>query len=441
MTIEISSAQFTEQVLKHKENRTVVMSALPPRIADLCEQTQSSVRDILKVKPNDVVVVLGEQTYGFNEPPKVIGKRILAKDMEINHGVTAIELFASYDVVSSEGGIYRMQIPHANAKEGVVSVNMLPGWKHKKHVSTVGFQTPTPEEMTAAMDTLSGIYGPTKSENLRAFYEKHNSSNHNYAEANAVILRDFEQQIGLQIQRYVYENTLDTHIAANGGMEVMLYLWPRLLKEAQQFQTSEVRVPDINETPFFIYHTDNNCGGRMKSFFIDTETELNLESQIASRCMQCGHDETSSPGNLLETGRQLTWRAIPRVIAYSTLGVADGHITGGGSVYNGIAQQASDNIGLDYFPIVHMSKVDEHGEKTGIFNYPSAALSKAKGPNLKQAETFVKEGRAAMTDLIMSVGVSQLKEKLKESLDTGISTNVKFYFEETIPRYSQVIEI
>lgn len=442
MSIErqpISTQEFSDRVNIHRLNLSGILDAsLPNEINDLIEQARIQTRHSLSLNPEDVVVIFGEQTYGLNESPKVIGKRVFAEGLK-RHDIVTMELFASYDVAGSESGIYRMQLPHPNTREGNVSINILPGWKKGKNVATSGFRSPTHDELRAGFGTIESLYGSIKSENISTYLENYYSNQNSYAEANIQILREFERQIGLEMEHWITEDILDTQIAKNGGMEVMLFLWPKIVERAKTHPTEGVRVPELKETPFHLYHAQDNCMGRMESRFYKTDGEIHMESVIGARCMHCGHTETTNPQEIVNSDRKITWRAIPRVVAYSTLGIADGHITGGGSIYNATAENTINGLGIPYFPVTNMNKTDENGTRTGIFRYQSAANTKGEFSN--EQRLFVQQGRAAMADLVLSVGVHQLKDALEKTLDQTITSDTKIDCPEPLPKYSKVIGV
>lgn len=441
MTSEsISTQQFADKMFLHRESRLVnVSKILPPNLVDLVENSRNKTRNLLKLKESDVIVLFGEQTYGLNESPKVLGKRLFAQGLK-DHGIKQVELFASFDIASSEGGIYRMQLPSPNSPEGNVSINILAGWKKRKNVATSGFRSPTADELSTGIATISSLYGKTKADNINNFLERYYLNQENYAHANINILRDFERQIGLAMETFVTEDTLDTQIAQSGGMEVILFMWPDIVKHSKLNETPGVRVPEIEETPFHLYHTQDECYGRMHSQFTGMQNnEVLMDTKLFSTCMQCGHSETTTPSEVVSSGRPITWRAIPRVVAYSTFGIGDGHITGGGSIYNETAKKTANALGIPYFPITHMSKHNSLDAKSGLFYYQSPACSKGRFPVI--AEKFVMEGRAAMADLLLSVGVNQLKDAINNVVDIGVTTNTKVFCPDPLPKYSEIIEV
>lgn len=441
----ISSQQFADQVSRHREQLNIAIeSVLPPEIVHVVEDARSETRRALRLSEDDIVVIFGEQTYGLNEPPKVLGKRLIAKDLQNRHGVKPIELFASYDMVGTEGGIYRMQLPCPNAPEGHRSINVLAGWSKRKHAATAGFRSPTRDELQRLFATMDSFYGSKRAIGLKDYLDYHYSRGLNYADANIDILRSFESQIGLQIENYVREEMLDTKVAQNGGMQVMLHIWPRLSEEANNHNNhNEVRVPNGNEVPFQLYHTENpNCMGRMISSFMQEEGQVaNMDTPVHARCMECKHEEFTTPRDVTTERRQLTWKAIPRVVLYSTL-LADGHITGGGSVYNQAARGGLEELGIPYFPITWMDKHEASGNKRGIFKYESSAIPAGRGVHELEARTFVLEGRAAMTDLVLSVGVEQLRESIEQTLGEKLTTSSRVICPEPVAKaHKRVINI
>lgn len=396
-------------------------ATMPAAMIYLAHEVREKTRQGLGIDPNATVVILGEQTYGLNEKDKVLGKRLAAKALE-KEGVVGLELFASHDVAGSESGIYRMQIPQPN-KDGYVSLNVLPGWKNRKNTATVGFGVPSEGDLNQMFSTLNGTYGKAKSDGYKAYVTNIFSNQGNYGYANAELLRQTQTNIGLDLPFSTHEGTLDKLVAKNGGMEVMLFIWPELVKESKGHQIDGVRNPEIEETPFQLYHHDDNCHGRMESKFIDMTRSIGIETPIESRCMECGHREITTPGAILDSNRPITWRAIARVFAYSSLGIADAHITGGGSIYNEVARETSEALGYPYFPITHMSKTDMNGNKTGIFQYETSAVLKGSETGALAAREFVKTGRASVIDLVLSAGFTQLRDSIENALNSNPSIN------------------
>lgn len=424
----ISTQEFADAMAEHRiELREAQERSLTPELIDLTIKARTAVSNVLELTPNRLVVIFGEQTYGLNEPPKVLGKRLFANALERGHGVQTVEMFATHDSAGSEPGIYRMQVPNPQNPDGFQSLNILTGWKKRRQSPTASFRSPTETEIAVFDQTLSTLYGGTKADSLIRFMSgPYTTHADNYAKANIDILRRAEALIGLKIERFITEDVLDTKIARNGGMEVILHLWPKLSAEAQKVSNPGVRIPLSNEAPFLLYHQDGECQGRMQVEFVHLKDAPNLDSPILSTCLECNHSETLTSRMVIERERLLTWRAIPRVFLYSALGIADGHITGGGSVYNKTAQTASRNIGIPYFPITWMDKNNDDGEQEGIFRYQSFSVTKKPNmqqmPGYQKAVRFVHEGGAAMADLFLSIGVGQLKNVVEDALASGIDT-------------------
>lgn len=426
----VSTQEFVDAMAKHriglKESQEKLLT---PRLIDLTIKARTAVSDALELKPDRLAVIFGEQTYGLNEPPKVLGKRLLAKALENGHGIQTVEMFASFDSVGSEPGIYRMQVPNPQNSDGFQSLSVLTGWKDRKHSPTASFRSPTEEEIVVFEKTLCTLYGRTKAGSLvRLMSDSFRLHGDNYANANIDILRRAETLIGLEIERFVTEDVLDTKIARNGGMEVILHLWRKLTVEGRKLPSPAVRVPSYEEAPFWLYHENEECQGRMQVEFhnLSENYSLNLESPLSATCLGCGHKEHLTPGVVVEEGRTLTWMAIPRVFLYSTLGIADGHITGGGSVYNEIVNTASRNMGITYFPLIWMARNNDNGERWGLFQYKSFSVTRKdklhRMPGYPKAVRFVNEGRAAMADLFLSIGVGQLRNVVEDALAGGIDT-------------------
>ncbi len=431
--------EYADQLNQHKQAwARSVDEKFPTELADVIRQSQLQLRATLHATPDDLVVVFGEQTYGLNERPKVLGKRLIAKALQ-RLGIKPIELFAAYDVVGSEPAIYRYQIPDPSNPEGVSSINTLPGWKKRKNSATAGFPCPTPEQISTFVKPLEAGYRPSKTHHLEQMLLHYHGSAPNYAEGNSLILRSLERQIGLDIPETVYEQDFDTLIATHGGMQLLLYLWPEIIQQAQAHQHPGVSVPQPDATPFQMYHTDPYCMGRMESSF-SKPTNPNMESAVSCRCMECGYQTSTSPQQIIETQVPITWRAIPRVIAYSTLGLFDGHITGGGSVYEKTVIDVTRAMGLPYFPLIHMDRTIPSGEKKPIFDYSSDAASK-KGPNVERATKLVKENGVSTIDLVLSIGVSALNHVITETVSQNLTTTTTVICPPPCGKFEKVIAI
>jgi hypothetical protein len=432
--------QFLDQVGNHLPSvEESVERLLPPKVADLAFLCRRETRKMINIPPEALVIIFGEQAYGLNEPPKVIGKRVFA--CTLGDSVVPLEMFATFDVVGSEAGIYRMQIPNPSNPEGYTSLTILKDHKRRPNAPTNGFRAPTIEELEKVFATLAGSYGLPKSETLkeifRSSYEQRN--NPNYALANVDLLRRFEKAIGLQIENYLTEDTLDTILAQNGGMELMFFLWPTLVIEANKHPFEGVRTPAMEETPFQLYHQERpDCLGRMRAIFVTNPYEnsvVHLDTPITATCMECDESIDLTAQQILEEKRKITWRAIPRVILYSTTCI-DGHISGGGSIYNQQAKAATTGIGLPYFPLTWMEK----GPR-GIFVYNSAAFGKAKDEN-NPGYTFVHEGKAAMVDLLLSAGTAQIKQSIAEAIqDPSFSTSTRISCPRTLGKKESIADV
>lgn len=431
MSEKITSVlQFVTEMHHHRRDLVnAVERGFDPSTADAVFKTGRETRRQLRISELGVTVLYGEQGYGLNESPKVLGKRVLARAVA-KHDVHTVEMFAIQDVVGSESGIYRATLPNPQSNNGELMLNVLPGWKRLRDSATSSFASPTSDQLAEMCKSLSGLYGNEKAEAFVAWvnsiYTQHPN---NYGLGQAHLLMDLERHIGLSAQQHTTEDILDTAIAANGGMEIMLGLWPRLAIAAGKYPVEGVRVPDPTEAPFVLYHnheTDGSCGGRMNVSFVDTRTEtakasgivlpLTMESAMQCSCLECKSTVVLTPEQVLHQRRPLTWRAMPRVAAYSLFGIAEGHITGGGSVYNAPTAGAMKELGLPYFPLMNMDKRNADGDKVGIFIYDSY-LTRRKGADKQkfhaQAIQVVTEGRAAMMDMVLSLGRSRLRDAVE----------------------------
>jgi hypothetical protein len=194
-------------------------------------------------------------------------------------------------------------------------------------------------------------------------------------------------------------------------------LWPSLISAAREHSIEGVRIPNDHEAPFYLYH---DCGGRMEVVIHAANPATSgRETPLIVDCMNCDHQEDTTIGDVLNSGRKLTFRAMARVAAYSLFGLGDGHITGGGSIYNTPTEGAFRDLGLPYFPLMHMAKVDANGEHTGLFDYISAATTKKKAqrhPGYEAAKELVRTGGVSMADLEISATRSDVKAGIEAAL-------------------------
>lgn len=410
---------------------------LSPDVTELVINARHKIQEYLNLNPESFTVIFGEQAYGLNERPKVVGKRLLGRALE-RHGVQQVELFANYDSAASEAGIRRMELPNPHTADGVYRVNILTGWKKKTQTPTAAFRSPSEEELQKIMASLRGNYSHLKAMSFVDYLRQSYTTGMNYADANIDLLRKFQEQIGLVIERFVTEDKIDTKIAQSGGMEIMLKLWPSLSEASHNNGQENVRVPDMNEAPFYIYHRDGACNGRMHGTFQEELQQIRLDSCLSAKCLECGHTENLTPQEVVDSQRIVTWRAIPRVFLYSALGVADGHITGGESVYNDVVAKASGEIGIPYFPITWMDKKDANGNLSGIFQYESFANTRKNDlsalPGYQNSVQTVNDGSAAMADLIISIGMSGLKQAVNEFLEKQVSTASRVQCPPPLPK-------
>jgi hypothetical protein len=160
-----------------------------------------------------------------------------------------------------------------------------------------------------------------------------------------------------------------------------------------------------------------------------------METALNVACLHCDHTEQVTPGDIVDAHRTLTFRAMSRVAAYSLFRLADGQITGGGSIYNAPTTGAMEQLGLPYWPLMHMSMTSRDGTPTALFDYQSAAETKKKAQSsagYKPMAELLAQGSVSMADLEISTDAASVRQ----AIDDAMADPGKFgpYSRVTIPR-------
>ena len=411
-----SVAEFTDQMAQHRETQSEALGrVLPQDLAERINETSQRTRQALGIGPDELALFFGEQTYGPG-PQKVLGKRVLGRAAHLYAGTTSVELMASSDAIGSEPDLRAFKLPNVQNKVGFTVLNLLPGWKRAANRATDACESPTPEALASLRDTAYNLYNRGVAapflNRLSAVYE----ANPNYAKANTALLRDYETDLGIAGDILVHDSDIETLIAQNGGLEAIMALWPSFLAAAREHSVDGVRIPNDHEAPFYLYH---ECGGRMEVVIHTADpTRTDYETPLIADCQNCDHQEDTTVSEVLGSGRRLTFRAMARVAAHS-LFLGDGHITGGGSIYNIPTEDAFKTLGIPYFPLMHMAKTDADGDRSGVFQYDSAVLSKKKAqqlPGYEAAKALVHEGGVSMADLEISTSPASVRAGIEAAL-------------------------
>jgi hypothetical protein len=407
-------AELVDRMGHHRDTYDEALErALPEQLAEQVRQTSNLTRSALGVDRDNLAVLFGEQTYGPG-PLKVLGKRLLGTAARNYAGVVRVELMASSDAVGSEPDLRAFKLPNTQHKLGHSVINLLPGWRKIAFRATDAVDSPTVAHVKTIRDAAYNLYNRGVAapflDRLEATYV---AIPDNYAAANTQILRDYESKLGIDGDVLVHDGDVDTFIAQNGGLDVILALWPSFLAAARRHAVDGVRIPNQHEAPFYLYH---DCGGRMEVSIASADSAITgHETNLATKCLDCNHQENTTVGDVLASGRRLAFRAMARVTAYSLFGLGDGHITGGGSVYNAPTAGAFRELGLPYFPIIHMSKTNDEGERTGVIEYSSGALAKKKAETqqgFQAASELVREGGVSMADLEISTNPDVVRDAI-----------------------------
>lgn len=412
-------AEFVDGMDEHRRSQEAALNiALPGDLAAMAAEVGQRTREALGIPHDGLVIILGEQTYGPG-PQKVAGKRLLGNAASRYAGVTVVELFASQDALGSEPDITNFRLPNPQPAVGTIAVNMLPNWRRSAHLATAATASPDTSHVEKMSSTIAGLY-PQRA--AAAFLVRMGTAyaNHpnNYGAANAEMLRDYEETLGIAGDVMVHDGQLETLIAQNGGLQVMMALWPAFVTAARKHAIEGVRVPDTDEAPFYLYHQD--CGGRMNVRTMTSDpAAAGLETHVAAQCLHCKHSEAVTLGEIIDSGRTLSFRAMARVAAYSLFGIADGHVTGGGSIYNAPTEAALKDLGLPYYPLMYMSKVDGQGQHTALFQYESGTTRRKKASTLagyEAAKQQVREGRVSIADLEISTSAEAVRAGIEDAM-------------------------
>lgn len=412
---------------QHRAMNSVIESAEQVHLRQDLIRLQEAVHQTI---PYDhLAVITGEQPYGALGTTKVLTKRLLAQTLSETYGdVTPIELFNNHDLVGSESRFFRLELPTVGAKDGIFKINLLTEKLRRGGLTAQGVLLSNEtliEQVTKARSALP-IHYPSTVVNRERFQldesradewvrsytspsTDDSSKRASYSDAHIAWLTDLEKHVGLEMKHIIREGTFDLMLLKNGGVEILNNLWEQGLHNLrdENYESIALKLDDtaLSATPFNIAED----GVRLLSKYTNSDKSL----------IETMHPHTKETGVLtldeaLSGSYGISLKAVPRVVLYSLSGM-DGHITGGGSVYNADAQHFMETFSLPYFPIMHMSARDEHG-KIGTLQYSSTAFLRREHP---LAVRQVREGGVSLLDLIISCNLDDIQQAIHSTTQQG----------------------
>lgn len=368
------------------------------------------------------VIFFGRQPVGLNEPAGIIAGRILlaratAAFLKRGHPLDGVKkgekvkprVFcaeAGYDVVNSEAGFFRIMIPDPNGKEGVRYVHWL------GNVDEVYYQIPArhvnvdKDMICDVTNKLDNVYDPELGEylmfkgNLWRILVQNGDNVTDYADFMNRIQDILLSRLGLNSPKRILGARFDSFIALKGGLHLILSCWPKIINLCQKHDIPGVaRIPKKEEAPFYIY-LQNQPRLEVQMDKLGSFVALNpITKQIVGSFSMEDLLKDVVEGRVL-----LTFRAVPRIILYS--GIFDAQVTGGGAMYNLITRNVFQELfQIPYFPLAWMDLIDERGNRKGLFQYNSAALTpnKANLRGFREASRAIEEGAVSALDLLLSL--------------------------------------
>lgn len=390
-----------------------------PRLPEVALELRQNVRESFGIKPDTAWIVLGEQSVGLNEPPLVIGKRVLGAFLA-SKGSSCLHYYAESDVVNSEPGLYRLELPDPTNQEGIRRIH----WLSSDKFNQVPANRVSLDEINIerVIDELAKIYD-RHSLRFRAFLgdlvqetSPLFSPAQNYAEMMNHLQGRLLSELGLLSRKKTSDVDFDSMLAKEGGLDLVLQLWPTIVDLSNKYKKlwDRVRIPEKNEAPFYVYLS--GCPIRAKVFF-DEEKDGYF---IAVHPFRREFLRSFNKDQIMDGEIPITFRAIPRVLLFSS--IFDGHVTGGGAGYNKITREVFKEIfGIDYFPLTWMDLVDENNQLLGLFQYQSLALRRKRREGYSIAEEMVRRGLVSALDLYLS-----LPPNAKEAVQQQVFENPNF---------------
>lgn len=360
---------------------------------------RQEVRNAYRIADEDVWVAFGEQPCGLNEPPLILGKRLLASYMARNYGWKPLEYFASSDVVGSEAGMYKLEVPYPFVPEGIKTINLVSGNTHNQtpasRVSTSEVNFPA---LTANILMVYKKHSPNISDLIGQMYLEYVQQEQPLSKAQNQLLTNLEHRLGLRTGKPVEDLDFDSKIAQLGALDLMLGIWGRVVEVAHRYENTTTRVPELQEAPFYAYPATEVS--RPRIWFEDESLKRYVATHPFDKTQVVGR---FTYDDIIEGKVGVTFRAIPRIILVAT--IFDAHITGGGAKYNEVARPTYEKLfGVRYLPLAWMDLTNGSGQEEGVFQYESLVLQRGKkGPGYQQAQEVVRQGKAGALDLAASL--------------------------------------
>lgn len=383
---------------------------LPPELQEL----RTAVRKEFNVADDGIWCYLGEQPCGLNEPPLVLGKRLLGKHMESTQGWTLLEYLAVSDVIGSETGMYRFDVPCQVNASGIETISLLPEKPFRQ--TPANLIASQRAEVDDTFRRLISIYreNPQVYELMGKMYSEYQIKNNTYADAQNALFQYLQSKLGLRMRKRVNDIDIDSLIAQKGGLEYMITNWDEIVTRSAAHTNAGTRVPDMEEAPFFAYPSkkynskDDGDGGeindkppvRPRIWFADDSRTRFVATHPFDKKETVGE---FSLDDILRGKVGITFRAIPR--AFLMNAIVDAHISGGGAQYNEVVKRTFEQMyNVPYLPIAFMDLVGQNGNRQSVFGYDSSVLQRnKKAQGYPTAFRLVEEGSVSMMDLMLSV--------------------------------------
>lgn len=394
-----NAAEFAEQAIKRQ-------AEIEENLTEGVLQIRHRVREFFGIGPKDMWVILGEQPCGLNEPLLVLAKRLLAAYMAKHHGWKAADYSAASDVVGSESGMYRVEVPYPYDESGIRSVNLVSRNKfNQSPASQIPASEVNLEEIARNLVTVYGQHSLGLHTILGQMFLAF-EGNKSLAQAQNELLGRLLDRLGLNLGKREVDIDFDSQIARMGGLELILNHWDEIIAATNNHSLGDekTRIPDREEAPFFAYLDVNVKKGvpvRPRIWFADGTRKRYIATHPFNKekvLRKFTYDD------IMRGDVCITFRAIPRVMLFALV-CFDAHITGGGAGYNKIVSLVFPEIfGASYFPLAWMDLKNASGEIAGVFQYDSPALRKGKkGCGYEKAENLVRQGKVGMLDLAVSL--------------------------------------
>ncbi|MEM4197066.1 MAG: hypothetical protein QXV64_03045 [Candidatus Anstonellaceae archaeon] len=393
-------------------------------------ELRRTLRAILQIPPNQPAVCFGEQSVGLWEPSVVLGKRVVAACLE--EEIVAYDYQAQTDVPGSEPGLNSVSLPNPFHDGGIERVSTLPERVNDIPTSNIPIKQFKKSDLLAALDKIYSKKNP-RSQQLKELIEKSLQQNLSIADFNDQLFTYFCEEIGLPRFPEVIDYEFDTFSFLNGGMElILLEYWDKIIESACKTQANlgktYCRVPEKNEAPFFIIVT--NIPYPRARILWDRERSVfwGVAPQNPQKIVIPEISFSELLSNVSEGKIKIAWRAIPRAIILAT--VFDGHISGGGALYNKVVAPVFEELtGVAHYPIAFLSPINEEGE--GVLQYRSAACRKTDPPYLIEAQNAVKANRVSLLDFYLSIKPKEARSVLTDFINSNrgclpLSSRIEF---------------